>query len=82
MRIEDDVVYDVLDYSEENIEKRYYLLDRFCPVYNRVIGSGLCTDTSFCFLGQLKINSVPELEVVSDLEKAKEKCNMCFYTNT
>ena len=46
-----------------------YNAERYCPVYNEIIGDGLCYDTIMCMTKQIKVSSLPELNNVKDIQK-------------
>lgn len=58
-----------------------YESDHFCPVYKKVIDVDLCYDSLCCLNGLFKVSSTPELKAVEDIEKAREICKKCEYSN-
>lgn len=53
----------------------------FCSVYNRVIDIDLCYESLCCLSGLFKVSSVSELKKVKDIDKAREKCKQCPYSD-
>lgn len=62
---------EVLDYEAEH----------HCPVYNKIISADLCYDSLMCLNGYFHISSTKELLEVEDIEKAREICRQCPYSN-
>lgn len=58
-----------------------YSNPHYCPVYNREISIDLCYDSLCCLKRLFKISSVKELSEVSDIEKARQTCDKCEYSN-
>lgn len=58
-----------------------YDADRMCPVYNEIIGSGLCYDTIMVMKKFVIIDFVPELSKVKDIEAARSRCLKCPYSD-
>lgn len=52
--------------SNNNLD---YNAERYCPVYNEIIGDGLCYDTIMCMTKQIKVSSLPELNNVKDIQR-------------
>lgn len=52
-----------------------------CPAYGKVIDPELCYESVMCLLGAIKVESLPELREIPDIEVAKEKCKACPYSN-
>ena len=53
----------------------------YCPVYKRIITIDLCYDSLSCLSGDFKISSTKELSEISDIEKAREICAKCPYSD-
>lgn len=64
--------------SNNNLD---YNAERYCPVYNEIIGDGLCYDTIMCMTKQIKVSSLPELNNVKDIQKARDVCEKCPYSD-
>ena len=61
--------------NEINYDKEHY-----CPVYGKVVHPDLCYDSMMCLHRFFKVSSVEELSRVKDIEAAREKCQMCKYS--
>ena len=59
-----------LDYTEEH----------YCPVYEKVIHPDLCYDSLMCLNGCFKTSSTKELSEVKRIEKARDICKKCPYS--
>lgn len=57
-----------------------YDSEHYCPVYKRVIHPDLCYDSLMCLNRCFKISSTEELQEVEDIEKAREICAECPYS--
>lgn len=58
-----------------------YNADHYCPAYREVITADLCYESLMCLNRSFKISSVPELKKIDDIEKAREECQKCVYSN-
>ena len=58
-----------------------YNAERLCPVYGKRIADDLCYDTVMAMTKAIKLSSVPELEEIKDIEKAKILCKKCAYSD-
>lgn len=58
-----------------------YNSGHYCPAYGRIISSDLCYDSLCCLTGMFKISSTKELSEIKDIEKAKEVCRKCPYSD-
>ncbi len=57
-----------------------YEADRHCPVFNKIIDSDLCYESIMALSRAVKVSSVPELNEVKDIEKARVICDKCPYS--
>lgn len=57
-----------------------YEADRFCPVYKKIISADLCYDSLMCLNRTFKVSSTKELAEVDDIERAREICAECPYS--
>ena len=55
--------------------------DHFCPVYGETISADLCYDSLCCLSGLFKVESTKELAQIVDIEKAREICQACEYSD-
>lgn len=58
-----------------------YENDHYCPAYEKVISIDLCYDSLCCLSGEFKISSTKELGEIADIEKAREICKACPYSD-
>ncbi|MGN0574670.1 MAG: hypothetical protein ACI4J2_01470 [Ruminococcus sp.] len=58
-----------------------YEADRHCPVFNRTIDCDLCYESIMALSRFVKISSVPELNEIKDIEKARVTCDKCPYSD-
>lgn len=58
-----------------------YNADRECPVYGRTIDCDLCYESLMALTRSIKIEAVPELNEVKDIEKARKVCVECPYSD-
>lgn len=58
-----------------------YEADRRCPVFNRIICCDLCYESIMALSKAVKIDSVPELSEIKDIDKARLICNKCPYSD-
>lgn len=58
-----------------------YEADRHCPVFDRIICCDLCYESIMALSKAVKIDSVPELSEIKDIEKARLICNKCPYSD-
>lgn len=56
--------------------------EHYCPVYDKIISSGLCYDSMLCLAGFFTISSVEELHSICDVENARTVCDKCPYSET
>ena len=57
-----------------------YEADHYCPAYDRVIDADLCYDSMMCLNRFFKTSSTKELEDIEDIDKAREICQSCPYS--
>ena len=58
-----------------------YENDHYCPAYEKFISIDLCYDSLCCLSGEFKISSTKELSEIKDIEKAREICKACPYSD-
>ena len=63
------------------LSRKMYGKDRFCPAYNREIDFELCYESAMGLLKFVKISSVPELSEIEDIESARTICGECPYSD-
>lgn len=64
--------------SNKNLD---YDNPHFCPVYGRKIDIDLCYDSLNCLNRSFKLSSVKELSEIKDIERAREICSKCPYSD-
>lgn len=47
-----------------------YEMDRYCPAFQKTICSDLCFESIMALSRSVKVESVPELKEIKDIEKA------------
>lgn len=57
-----------------------YEADHYCPVYEKVISADLCYDSMMCLNHFFKVSSTKELSEIKDIEKARQVCAECPYS--
>ena len=57
-----------------------YVADHYCPAYKKVICADLCYDSMMCLNRFFKVSSTKELEEIENIEKAREICSKCPYS--
>ncbi len=58
-----------------------YEADRHCPVYDKTINCDLCYESLMALTRSIKVEAVPELNEVKDIEKARKVCAECPYSD-
>jgi len=58
-----------------------YENDHYCPAYGKVISIDLCYDSLCCLTRMFKLSSTKELAEIKDIEKAREICKACPYSD-
>ncbi len=81
MLVKDNVVYDLLNYKSTDADNIDYDMDRYCEAYCKVIDYGTCMTSLMCLNGDMKISSFEELEKIKDIEKARNICRKCVFSN-
>ena len=64
--------------SNKNLD---YDNPHYCPVYDRKIDIDLCYDSLNCLNRSFKVSSVKELSEIKDIERAREICSKCPYSD-
>ena len=54
--------------------------EHYCPVYDKDIDEDLCYDSLQCLHGFFKISSVKELDFLEDVDRARQLCRNCKYS--
>jgi len=57
-----------------------YTADHHCPVFDEVIDSAVCLEAMAVLEKFIKIEAVPEMAKVKDIEKARKICAHCKYS--
>lgn len=58
-----------------------YTADRHCPVFGRTIDCDLCYESVMALSRAVRVESVPELDEVKDIESARILCDKCKFSN-
>ena len=58
-----------------------YTEDRYCPVFKRVIDCEWCYESVLGLSRAIKVDVVPELNEVDDIETARKICDKCKYSD-
>lgn len=58
-----------------------YTADRYCPVFKRIIDCDWCYESVMGLSRAIKVEAVPELREVKDIEKARIICDKCKYSD-
>ena len=58
-----------------------YTADRYCPVFKRVIDCDWCYESVLGLSRDIKVDAVPELREVKDIESARIICDKCKYSD-
>lgn len=58
-----------------------YEADHYCPAFQKNICSDLCFETIMALSRSVKVESVPELKEIKDIEKARKICAKCPYSD-
>lgn len=53
---------------------------RMCPVYGKKIDEDLCYETIMCMRKMFKTSSLKELDEIENIEKARQQCKACAYS--
>lgn len=61
----------LLDYEEEH----------YCPVYKKVIDCDLCYESLMVLNRSFKVESLPEMQEVKDIEESRAVCKACIYSD-
>lgn len=74
----------IIEYKESEV-KEIKLLDydaaHYCRVYRKEIDSDLCYESLMALGKMFKVDSVPELKAVIDIEEARHICAGCIYSD-
>ncbi|NAS19018.1 hypothetical protein GND98_014345 [Clostridium butyricum] len=70
VRISNDI-YDYCDFD----------LKHYCPVYTKSIECILCLETMDCLTGLIKIEELPELNNIINIDRVRQICTRCIYAN-
>jgi hypothetical protein len=58
-----------------------YEADHYCLVFRKAICSDLCFESIMALSRSVKVESVPELKEIKDIEKARKICAECPYSD-
>lgn len=58
-----------------------YNADHYCPAFKKTICSDLCYESIMALSRAVKVESVPELMEINDIEKARKICAKCPYSD-
>lgn len=58
-----------------------YTADRYCPVFQRVINCDWCYESVLGLSKAIKVDAVPELDEIEDIENARKTCASCKYSD-
>lgn len=58
-----------------------YTQSHYCPVYEKIIDVDLCYDSLCCLNGMFLISSTKELAEIKDIQKARNVCAKCPYSD-
>lgn len=81
MLIRDNIIYDMLNYTESDTNNVDVEMNRHCEAYNKVIDCDLCYDSMMCLNGYFSVSSTSELNDITDIEKARDICKKCIFSN-
>ncbi len=81
MRIENNIIIDTLNYTDDDVKIVDVDMDRYCEAYNKTIDCDLCYDSMMCLTGSFTISSTPELSNIKYIEKARRICRKCIFSN-
>jgi hypothetical protein len=62
-------------------EEMDFVNPHYCPVFQEEISADICYDCVMALSRIVKISAVPELQTVPDIEKAREICAACPYSD-
>lgn len=58
-----------------------YTADRYCPVFKRVIDCDWCYESVLGLSRDIRVDAVPELSEITDIENARKICDKCKYSD-
>lgn len=58
-----------------------YDADHYCPVYKKEIDCDLCYESLMALNRSFKVESVSELQQISDIAEARSTCRACIYSD-
>lgn len=58
-----------------------YTADRYCPVFKRIIDCEWCYESVLGLSRMIRVDAVPELNEVDDIETARKICDKCKYSD-
>lgn len=74
----------IIEYKESEVREIKLLdydADHYCRVYQKVIDCDLCYESVMVLNKSFKVESLPELKVVADIEEARRVCASCIYSD-
>lgn len=58
-----------------------YEMDHYYPVFQKTICSDLCFESIMTLSRSVKVEFIPELKEIKDVEKARKICDECSYSD-
>ena len=58
-----------------------YEMDHYCPAFQKTICSDFCFESIKALSRSVKVESVPELKEIKDVEKARKIYDKCSYSD-
>lgn len=55
--------------------------EHYCPAYDAIIDPEMCYESWMCLSGLIKVEALPELRAIADIDIAKTKCRECPYSD-
>lgn len=63
------------------LEAEEYVVDRYCPVFKRIISCDWCYESVLGLSKSMRVEAVRELDEVENIEEAREICEKCKYSD-
>ena len=76
-----DGMIEFYEHEIQQIKLLDYDADHYCPVYKKEIDCDLCYESLMALNRSFKVESVPELRQISDIEEARSNCEACIYSD-
>ena len=74
----------IIEYKESEVREIKLLdydADHYCWVHRQVIDCDLCYESVMVLNKCFKVESLPELREVADIEEARRECKNCIYSD-